>query len=120
MLIESKGVRQIPGEPKRRWFSDDSFELIVWFDELDKILSFQLCYDKEHNMRALTWKKPSTYLHHRVDEGEDHPLEPKASPILVADGKFDYKSVAKAFRRESKEINRRISDFVYRKLLAFR
>jgi len=32
MLEESEYVRQVKGEPKRRWFSDDYFDLIVWVD----------------------------------------------------------------------------------------
>ena len=77
MLTEFVNVRQVPGEPKRRWFSDDNFELIVWMNEDGKIIGFQLDYDKDKNMRALTWKDPSSYFHHRVDDGEDHPLKPK-------------------------------------------
>ncbi len=47
MLRELKQVRQHKGEPRRRWFNDDYFDLIVWFSEKDSISGFQLCCDKE-------------------------------------------------------------------------
>ena len=41
-----KNVRQIEGEPFRRWYADDYFDLFIWFDDNDKVTGFQLCYDK--------------------------------------------------------------------------
>ena len=32
MLVEYRNVRQIRGEGHRRWFSDEYFDLIVWYD----------------------------------------------------------------------------------------
>ena len=119
MLTEATDIRQIPGEPKRRWFSDDDFELIVWIDYNDIIVGFQLCYDKRNNMRALTWKAPSTYYHDRVDDGEVHPLQPKATPVLVADGTFDYQRIAAMFLKESTAIDSTIARFVYKRILEF-
>ena len=37
MLRELKQVRQHKDEPRRRWFNDDYFDLIVWFSEKDSI-----------------------------------------------------------------------------------
>lgn len=119
MLTELSNVRQIPGEPRRRWFSDRDFDLIVWFDKDDVIIAFQLCYDKQKNEHALTWRAPSGYYHNRVDTGEYHPLQPKATPILVSDGVFDYLRIAEAFGQAKSEIEPRIADFVYEKLLEF-
>lgn len=119
MLTETTDIRQIPGEPKRRWFSDDDFELIVWTDESNAIMGFQLCYDKNRDMRALTWKAPSTYYHNSVDDGEVHALQPKATPILVADGKFDYRRIANLFIKESTQIDLAIAQFVHTKILEF-
>ncbi len=55
MLRELADVRQIPGEPRRRWFADDYFDLIVWFDKRGQIIGFQLCYDLPRDEHALTW-----------------------------------------------------------------
>ena len=46
MLSEIKNARQVPGEGKRRWFRDDDFDLIIWYDDSDTVFGFQLCYDK--------------------------------------------------------------------------
>ena len=33
MLTEIQNARQIAGEGVRRWFTDDYFDLIVWYGE---------------------------------------------------------------------------------------
>jgi len=33
MLCEIKNVKQYDGEPQRRWFVDDYFDLIVWLSK---------------------------------------------------------------------------------------
>jgi hypothetical protein len=118
MLRELKNVTQIPGGQRRRWFIDDFFDLIVWFDDKDVISGFQLCYNKEIDERALTWKRQSSYTHHRVDDGEGKP-DCKATPILVADGTFDYKVVSNLFKQESKDIDRPVAEFVLEKILQY-
>jgi len=50
MLREVPNVRQIKGESKRRWFSDDYFDLIIWLDETDEIVGFQLGRDRGHKI----------------------------------------------------------------------
>ena len=115
MLKELKHVSQISGEPRRRWFADDFFDLIVWYDDNNELSGFQLCYNRDKNERALTWRRHSTYTHHRVDDGETKPQR-KATPILVADGTFDYKAVADRFNREGKNIERAVYKFVLDKM----
>ena len=115
MLKEFMDVRQVNGEPKRRWFSDDFFDLIVWSDESGVITGFQLCYDKENRSRALTWTNKG-YLHHGVSEGEDWIGKPKATPILVPDGAFDKAGIADVFVKASADIDQQVSQFVLEKL----
>lgn len=117
MLEEHTNVRQFEGEPRRRWFANDYFDLIVWFDESDEIVGFQVCYDKSRRERALTWFKHTGYMHHRVDDGE-HTTDiiRKATPILVSDGSFDHEQIASLFKEQSTEIERKISKFVYEKV----
>jgi hypothetical protein len=119
MLREVRKVRQVKGESRRRWFDDGYFDLIVWFGAEDEIVGFQLCYDKYGEQKAITWQQEFGYMHHRVDQGEDKPGKPKATPILVADGIFDYKNIASRFERESGEIDSKISDFVYEKMMQY-
>ena len=70
MLTEIQNVRQIPGEGFRRWFSDNYFDLIVWYDDERKLVGFQLCYDKDGRERALTWTHEHGFQHNRIDSGE--------------------------------------------------
>src|SRR5213080_3252392 len=44
MLNELVNVRQHPEEHHRHWFCDEEFELIVWFEESDRIVLFELSY----------------------------------------------------------------------------
>jgi hypothetical protein len=88
MLQEVKDVRQIPGDLRRRWFCDDYFDLIVWFDPAGSFQGFQLCYDRKLNPRALTWLQDKGYRHNGIDDGEGEAGGHKSSPILVSDGAF--------------------------------
>ena len=114
MLVEKKDVRQIPGEGERRWFTDDYFDLIVWYEEA-QVIGFQLCYDKAGRERALTWHRPNRYLHTRIDDGEA-PFTYKMSPVLVQDGIFDSPGVLQRFRRASVGIDPRVAALVLERL----
>lgn len=115
MLIEEKNVRQIPGEGFRRWFFDDYFDLIIWYDNDHALKGFQLCYDKFRHEKVLTWIKSKGYSHDEIDEGEV-PGEHKKSPILVADGPFNRESVGKKFLEASSDMEPDLRDLVYRKI----
>jgi hypothetical protein len=117
MLVEKKNVRQVPGEGVRRWFTDNYFDLIVWYEQ-GEVVGFQLCYDKTGRERALTWRRPASYQHNRVDDGEA-PLAYKMSPVLVQDGVFDREGVAERFRRASSRIDPRITGLVRKALHAY-
>lgn len=119
MLKEYRRVKQIKGEAKRRWFSNEFFDLIVWFDDKRNIVGFQLCYDVLKASRALTWRQGAGYAHNRIDEGEDRPGKMKASPILVADGIFESVTIAETFKKESQLIEKDISTFVYNKIMEY-
>jgi hypothetical protein len=117
MMREIKKVRQIEGESRRRWFWSNYFDLIVWVDDEDEVSGFQLCYDKQVYQRVLTWKKEYGFSHEQIDDGESNPGRYKASPILVADGIFEEEKIASLFRDQSPEIEKKIADFVYTKIL---
>ena len=115
MLRELTEVRQIPGEPQRRWFADDYFDLIVWFDNNGESIGFQLCYDIPGEERALTWREPTGFSHQRVDDGErQRPY--KATPILVADGAVDDAAIARLFKERSHGMDQQVAGFVLGKL----
>ena len=107
-------VRQIKDDPPRRWFSNNYFDLIVWYHG-DRIFGFQLCYDVMYAERALTWTQDEGFSHNRIDDGEGVPGK-NLTPILVEDGVFDRESILSRFRAESKLIDGEVRDFVIRKL----
>ena len=115
MLREVQNVRQIAGEPFRRWFASDWFDIIVWYDG-QEISGFQLCYDKHNKERALTWKKHGAWHHLGVDDGEGRDMHHKSSPILVADGSFDPEPVLERLMAESLEMPGDLIGFISRHL----
>ncbi len=119
MLREIPKVRQIEGEPHRRWFTDDHFDLVLWDDESRQIVGFQLCYDKHDGERANTWKEDSGFSLNAVDGGEDRPGRYKGSPILVDGAGFDAARVAAGFLGHSGELDSKSADFIYLKLLEY-
>lgn len=119
MLYEIRNIKQNEGEPRRRWFIDDYFDLVVWIDETDEVEGFQLCYDKSVNQHALTWHRESGYMHNRVDDGEDKPGKPKGIPILVTDGNFNHKKTAEIFKKESTDLDEKISASIYKQILEY-
>ena len=86
MLRELPNVKQVAGEPKRRWFFCHEIDLVVWEDEDGNVCGFQLAYDKHRNEHSFSWNKDRGFAHY-VDDGE-----PSASvnntPFLYANGPF--------------------------------
>ena len=115
MLIEIENARQIDGEERRRWFKDNELDLIIWYDNSDAIIGFQLCYDKSTRERALTWNWPNRYSHNAIDDGEV-PGGPKMTPILVADGVFDSARIAAEFRARSANLPPDLTNTIMKKL----
>jgi len=118
MLREIRNVRQVPGELKRRWFTSDTMDLIVWVDQSDDPAQIQLCYDKGRRRaeRALTWRKGSGYTHTAVDDGEIAYGRYKSTPILVADSSFNSARVSDLFLKDSSHLPTHIVRFVSSKI----
>jgi len=95
-MLTNQSIRPVPNDLDRRWISDDYFDLIVWYESQDTIHGFQLCYDKPHCERALTWTRTRGYLHTGIDSGESKPTANR-TPILVADGAFPAEQVRREF-----------------------
>ncbi|MGZ8215717.1 hypothetical protein [Methylomagnum sp.] len=116
MLYEIESVRQIPGEPKRRWFNSPDMDLIVWLREDGEPCAFQLCYDKGHGERALTFRDGVGLEHRAVDDGEATAAKMKASPILVPDGALPQGRVLRLFLENAGRVPEAISAYVVEKL----
>lgn len=116
MFIESRHVRQILGEAKRRWFTADSLELIVWVEQDDTIVGFQLCYETSGNPKAVTWNLSSGYLFSGIDDGDVRFGKHKQSPILVANGRFQKGEILALFTSHSEGLPEEYGRFVISKL----
>lgn len=104
MLRELPKVRQHGNEPRRRWFSDNEFDLIVWFDDADAVIAFDLCYGKHHQEHVFRWRTQHGMSHLRVDDGEQCSGQHKMTPIYVADGHYDAAVTARRFAAVSEDI----------------
>lgn len=111
-MIEVANVRQIPGEPRRRWFSSAAFDLFVYYAADGALVGFQLCYDKSRQERAIVYGEASGFRHLKVDDGEQRPGKYKAAPVLVADGVFDASRVYEKFSLASRSLPADVADYV--------
>src|SRR5262245_38223464 len=122
-MFDNAPKKSVRGDYDRRWLSDDFFDLIIWFRPDDTIYGFQLCYDKPHWERALTWTRDKGFSHLEVDSGE-HVYPPNQTPILVPDGTFPGDMVLYEFTRRGtalphevrKLVTDKINEFVQRKV----
>ena len=79
------------------------------------MVAFQLCYDRLKRERVLAWSEPTGFIHRRIDDGEELPVQ-KMAPILVADGQFAAKGIAAEFGRRSPSIDARWRQFILTKI----
>lgn len=118
MLAETPNVRQVPGEPRRRWFSDEEFDLIVWYGDDDAITGFQLLYRVGCEERALTWTEEGGHDHKLVDTGDELPGEHR-SPILVPDGVLDKTYLLERFLAAATDLETAVTTFVVRRIASY-
>lgn len=115
-LREFRNVRQIPGEPPRRWFTSQDMELVVWCDESAGPIGFQLCYKDGSSEYALTWKPDCGFSHKRIDDGEERPAKHKATPILTADVPASANLISERFALVSARLPVEFAEFVGKEL----
>ncbi|MBN2493367.1 MAG: hypothetical protein JXR96_02150 [Deltaproteobacteria bacterium] len=115
MLKEVETVRQEPGQPVKRWFTDEYFDLFVW-QQGEEIVHFQLCYEKPREERVLSWRKAGGFQHDAVDDGEQRDGRHKASPIFVDDGAFDRDAIGDRLREAGAEVDAAVIDFVLERI----
>lgn len=112
-------TRQVPGEPRRRWFASRELDLIVWYDDAGALRGFQLCYDKGRAEHALTWEPAAGLVHRAVDDGEASAgVRHKATPVLALDAPLDVDSLRERFTAGSAGLPREIVELVVGRLRA--
>jgi len=114
--INQEFVKQIEGEGKKRWFEDNYFDLLIWENENNEIINFQLSYNKVLDQHTVIWSKKTGYFHKKVDDGESNLGKHKASPILLSNGVFDFKFVADKFEADCKDMDKKVFEFICDKL----
>jgi hypothetical protein len=129
-LTEYPRLQQIPGQGFRRLYYNDDFDLYVWYNrkanvkrnrgaQRSKLVGFQLCYDKGGDERALTWRINEGLTHKKVEEDRDGGKLARGVSILVADGEFDFKTIARKFRIASSNIDPTVSKLIRRVLCIY-
>lgn len=116
-MLTELSSSQKTGEPKRRWFRSEHFELIVWITENERVWGFQLCYGRDRGQRALTWTSEHGYSHDRIDDGEGNPTK-NQTPMLIPDGVFPAREILDGFVGEAAAIDSMIRDFVVERLVS--
>ena len=119
MIREISRVKQVRGEARRRWFTDEYWDLYVWIDAGKSPIGFQLCYGKPDNEHALTWFDDKKPVHTRVSASKPGGRHSTMTPILVADGYFDDRTVRERFLRDSTEIDSSVREYVRDRLENF-
>jgi len=118
MITEIFGVSQNPGEDKRRWFTDDYWDIYVWQKSDGSISGIQVCYDKINKERVLSWFMGKGYSHNKIDDGEITGGF-KRSPVVVKDGLFNKNFIGEKFFNDSKNIDNNLRDFIYDKIIYY-
>lgn len=118
MLRELPNVRQVQGEPPRKWFFSHDLDLVVWFDPAGMPCAFQLAYDKYRGEHSLSWHHESGYRHYVVDDGE-RTAGHGETPFLYANGPFKRDTVLEQFLALSGLLPATVAELVIDKLRTF-
>lgn len=114
-MLREYPVFQRSKERTRRWFADESFDLVLWSDHNDAFVAFELSYGKPHFERTVTWSAEHGYGSARVDAGEDSPLK-NQSPVVDSPASFPKADIIATFIKASVEIDQSVAVFVLIKL----
>ena len=114
-MLKELPATQVRGEPRRRWFVDEQFDLIVWLAGDHTVDGFQLCYKLGHAEHALTWNRSGGYSHDRIDDGESTPTRNR-TPVLLADGPFPAAEILSRFEPSCDQVEASIRSLVVEKI----
>jgi hypothetical protein len=115
VLVEYKGVKQEAGGGSRRWFEDQSYELVVWYLPDGSVEGFQILYYGKVAERALTWRSGEGFIHSRIDNGTDFPMK-NLAPILLPNGNIPWPQVVREFEESSADLEPGLREFVKQRL----
>lgn len=85
-LSENRSVRQRPEEGFRRWFVNEFFDLIVWYESSEgELIGFQLCYNRHVDERAFTWQRGKQSSHFVSSGADERGVPWIATAVLHGD-----------------------------------
>lgn len=113
-FFEIKNCRQRPDEPRRRWFSTQRQDLIVWFGDDERIVGFRYAYTATDGAFAVSWDVAEGCRHDRLDTGE-RPAR-SMTPMLQPTRRIPGHDVLLDFRRSSQRLEPQLANFVAAKL----
>lgn len=119
-FVEITRTHRAPNERRRRWFSSQQLDLIVWCHDDGTPESFQLCYDKGRAEKALNWSPQRGFAHYAVDDGESEiGTRHKASPLLTDARAIDVGRVFSVYDAAHAALPSDVHRFVSNKLRDF-
>lgn len=116
MLKEISDLTQTSDNLKRRWFSDETLDMYVWYDNSDEISEFQISYNKQSDEQVLTWNIKSGLSNHGVDSGSTNPKKMKSSPILTEQSRHNIELVRKLFMNSGQKLEHDLYEYVLSRL----
>ena len=111
-----RNVRQDSSDYVRRWFFDDHFDLIAFYNPDGTIHGFQLCYDKPDDEKALTWYSDRGLSHHAVDTGEQTPWVNRSPMFAMTDGRARMPQLLAAFSEADAGVPDQLASLVVEKI----
>jgi hypothetical protein len=112
VLREIRYVRQERKQDRRRWFTDDDWDVYVWNRADGSFSGFQLCYGKTGRQRALTWMHGQPPSHTAVKEDHGVGNHGKEAAMLVADGTLDPAALIQDFMETSAEVDPPVREYI--------
>ena len=118
-MIEVPHVRQVPGDARRRWFTDEHFDLMVWYHADESIHGFELSYDKPGHEKALRWFDNVGLSLYAVDTGEQNPAYNRSPILSQTEGRSEMKRVLASFKKSGEGLPEGLSELVQGKLAEY-
>ena len=111
-LREWKDIHQRPGEDRRRCFTNETFELFLFYGPDGAVRDVHLLYLLEgSSLHALLWSPDRGYAHHSVDAGErDGYTHNMGRSFSGAEVDFDKAAVLDRFTRAAGGLEPEVRD----------
>lgn len=101
MLEEVRAAKPMDGVLRQRWFTDEDFDLTIWYRPTGEVHGFQLSYDKRAAPieSVLTWKAHQGFDVTHVDSAFG-----ALTPVLRPGGRPPDQALLQRFRAHAKKI----------------